>query len=288
MKEATNEFRITGVLKTKELREQTTRTGKEAIMGHLVVEVNEGGRVHNHRIELFANKTKQDGSENGLYNSYKTIMSDYKSKDQFADDADVISVNGNIAYNVYKGRNGLGENVRLRGLFANRVAKDSVQESQANLTLVIDGYTPVMKNDQPTDFVNVKAFTSGYNNSGIKIMDLKAPVNSKIEQSVPAGTTIDTTIKINNYIVTKKVEKPSENVLFGEMKSVVETNSYERNLMITGISLPGEQYTPDDINAMKESIKKQITDAQARENTATSNVATQTMSAEAVNNALPF
>lgn len=287
MKEANNEFSITGVLKTKELREQTTRTGKEAIMGHLVVEVNEGGRVHNHRIELFANKTKQDGSENGLYTSYKTIMNDYKSKDQFADDADVVTVNGNIAYNVYKGRNGLGENTRLRGLFANRVAKDSVQESQANLTFVVDGYTPEMKNDQPTGFVNVKAFTVGYNNTGIKLMNLKAPANSKIEETVPVGTTIDTTIQINNYIVTKKAEKPAENVLFGEMKSVVETKSYERNLMLTAMSLPGEQYTPEDLEAMKDSVKKQISDAQARETT-TANASAPTPSAEVVNNALPF
>lgn len=288
MKEATNEFRITGTLKSKDLKEGTTKSGKAAIMGNLVVEVNDGRQIHNHRIDMFTFRDKKDGSHNKIYDSYKTVMDEYKDSDTYQSEADVVTVNGSVEYNVYEGKNGTSENMRFRGLFANRVAKDAPQEAFANIDMVIDGFTPEMKNDEPTGMHKVSAYSVGYNDRGIKLVGMVVDDNLGVHEQITPGTTIKGTVKLNNYAIVKKEEKPAENALFGTTKSVVENNSFVRNLQLVGGAMGSTQYAPEELDAMKKSVKEQISEAQA--NTSKGGFGTQAapVDTSAIDDKLPF
>ena len=291
MKEALNEFRITGFLKSKDLKAQKTKSGRDAIMGSLTVEVNEGGRVHNHRVELFSFKETKDGKPNGIYASYETIMNEYKDRDHFCDEADYISVNGSLDYNVYKGADGKAhEGTRFRGRFANRVSnyENHLQESTANVSMIVDDYEEEIRDDKPTGMVKIKAYTAGYNGRGIKLIGLKTKTANNVHTQVPAGTTLETTLQLNNYVVVKREEKANSDALFGTMKSVVESNSYVRNNEMISARMPEEQYTPEDLQALKKSVREQISEAEARQATSSKPKATTPAQNEAINNALPF
>lgn len=285
MKESKNEFRITGILKSKELHEGQTKSGRDAIMGNLSVQVTVGNQVNVHRIEFFTFKTKKDGSENKIYDSYKTVMDEYKDQDTYGADADVVSVNGSVEYNVYSGQYGTNENMRFRALFANRVAKDAPQVALANLDVIIDGFEAEMKNDQPTGYYKVKGYGVGYNDRGIKFTNLVVDEKLGAHNAVTPGTTILATVKLNNYEVVKQQQEDSDS-LFGMTKSVVEKKSYTNNMEMTGGNMSETQYTPDDLNKIKNSVKQQISEAQA--NTGSFGNAVASSPAPDISDKLPF
>lgn len=290
MQESKNEFNIIGTLKTKNLREAKTKSGRDAIMGSLTVEVKEMGRVHNHRIELFTFKETNKGELNNVYTSYKTIMDEYKDMDHFGDEADFVSVNGSIDYNVYKGADGkVHENTRLRGRFANRVARDDnhVEQAIANVDMIVDDYEEELKNDEPTGLVKIKAYSAGYNNRGIKLINLKTKTSNNVHNVVPVGTTLETTLHLNNYAVVKEEEKEDGEALFGTMKKAVKTSSYVNNIEMVSAKMPSMQYTPEDLEVLKKSVREQSTEASARENNSGSAKVSDSKR-DAINNALPF
>lgn len=293
MNQAKNIFKITGMLKSKDFNEITTRNNRDALVGHLVIEVKAQGKTHNHRVEFFATKLTKDGNPNKLYDSYNTIKNDYKDKDTYsADEADVITVNGSIEYNVYKDRTGsIHELPRLRARFANRVDdKETPQSAKANVELIVDGYEQIIKNDKPTGDVKVKAYTVGYNDRGIKLVGTKVAENLGMQNYISAGTTIDATLLINNYVVTKKKES-NDNVLFGQVDTVVESNSFEHSLEIVGAKQSDNIYTVQDLESIKDNIKEQINEIESREtNSGNSSNGQETtgISKDLINNNLPF
>lgn len=285
MKEAKNEFRIVGKLKSMKLEERKTQSGKDAIMGNITVEVTSGEKVHNHRINFFTFKNRLDGKENGMYKSYKTMMDTYKDADRFGNEADYVSVTGSVDYDVYNGANGVRENTRLRGMFANRITNTDtmVQEAIANIEAVVDKFTPEMKGTEMTGMINVSAYTVGYNDRGIKLINLKVPAELNMQDAIDAGTTLELTIQLNNYTVVKEVEKEDNGLLFGQVKKVAQDTSFVNNMEITGGAYAKNNYTDDDLQKMKKSVKEQISEAQAaKPSEASSQPATD------ITNKLPF
>ena len=286
MEQALNLFKIVGTLKEKEFNQIQTRKGKEALSGHLVIEVKAQGKVHNHRVELFATKTTNDGNPNKMYDAYMTVKNDYKDMDSFGrDNADVIQVTGEVDYNVYKNKNGeIRENSRLRGKFPKRVEKDSVQKSEANIEVIVDGFDKELdRDDTPTGYFNVKGYTVGYKGRGIKLIGLKVNESKGMQNSVPEGATFIATITINNYTVVKEQQEETT-ALFGQTKEVVEAKSFVHSLQIDGGKQPQHVYTPQDLQAVKASVQEQINEAQAREISNPKD----TMTTEEIDDALPF
>lgn len=265
MKEALNEFKIVGKLKSMKLEEKQTKSGKDAIMGYITVEVVEGEKVHNHRVDFFTFKYRLDGKENNIYSSYKTMMNDFKDADTYGNEADYVSVNGSIDYNVYKSQGGVRENMRLRGLFANRISSsaDVYQEAFANVEAVITNFTPEMKGDKPTDYTKVTAYTVGYNDRGIKLINLKVPNKFNLQNTVTTGTTLALTLKLNNYSIVKEEKQDDSNSLFGEVKKIVQDKSFVNDLEITGGSYAKFSYEPKEVEAITKSVKEQIAEAEA-------------------------
>lgn len=286
MEQAINQFRIVGTLKSKEFTEIQTKNGKDALTGHLVIEVKAQNKVHNHRVELFATKTTNDGNPNKMYDAYLTVRDEFKDMDSFSrEEADVISVNGDIDYNVYKTRNGdIRENVRLRGRFPKREEKDEVQTSGANVETIVDGFEQELNRDGvPTGEYKVKGYTVGYKGRGIKLIGLKVSENEGMQNAIPEGSTVNLTININNYAIVKEKQEEST-ALFGQTKEVVKSNTYVHSLEIIGGKQPEHMYTPQDLQAVKASVQEQINEAQAREISTPKD----TMTTEEIENSLPF
>lgn len=286
MEQALNLFKIVGTLKEKEFNEIQTRNGKDALTGHLVIEVNAQGKVHNHRVELFATKFTNDGNPNKMYDAYMTVKTDYKDMASFSrEEADVVQVTGEIDYNVYKNKNGeIRENSRLRAKFPKRVEKDSVQKSEANVEVIVDGFQEELdRDDKPTGYYDVQGYTVGYKDRGIKLIGLKVSENMGMQNTVPEGTTFTATITINNYAIVKEQEEETT-ALFGKTKKVVEAKSFVHSLEIDGGEQPEHVYTSEDLEAIKKSVQEQITEAQSREVSAPKD----TMTTEEIDNALPF
>jgi hypothetical protein len=268
LKEMKNGFKIVGTLKTKDLRIDKTKSGKEAIMGNVVVEIAEAEKTHNIRVEVFSMRYKKDSDEeSGLFKGYKTVMDEYIAKDDDSQNADVIEVSGSIDVNDYINRDGnLRTSNRNRALFFERVDKDSKQQALATVEAVITGYVDKTDADGiPTDETKVKAATVGY---GGKIIPLENLVINKdleaMREAYFEGTTGTLTIKMNNYPVEKEQES-ADIVGFGLTEDQTRTVvNYVSNLQIVGGSYPDTEtgLTEEQIKQMSKDRETQLSEVQ--------------------------
>lgn len=264
LKEMKNGFKIVGTLKTKDLRIDKTKSGKEAIMGNVIVEVIEAEKIHNIRVEVFSMRYKKDSEEeSGLFKGYKTVLEEYISKDDDPENADVIEIRGSIDVNDYVGQDGqLRTSNRNRALFFNRVDKDSEQQALATVEAVVMGYVDITDSEGiPTGETKVKAATVGY---GGKIIPLEKLVIGKdleaMRDAYYEGTTGILTIKMNNYPVEKEQES-ADIVGFGLTEDQTRTVvNYVSNLQIVGGSYPDTEtgLTEEQIQQMKQDRKAQL------------------------------
>lgn len=268
LKEMKNGFKIVGTLKTKDLRIDKTKSGKEAIMGNVVVEVAEAEKTHNIRVEVFSMRYKKDSDEeSGLFKGYKTVMDEYIAKDDDSQNADVIEVSGSIDVNDYIDRDGnLRTSNRNRALFFGRVDKDSKQQALATVEAVITGY--VDKTDTegiPTGEVNVKAATVGYGGKIIPLEKLTMDQTmDEMRQAYVEGSTGTLTIKMNNYPVEKEQES-ADIVGFGLVEDQTRTVvNYVSNLQIVGALLPNYEtgLTEEQVQQMKTDRATQVANVQ--------------------------
>lgn len=265
MQEATNDFRITGKLLDMNFNDITTRNGQEAFTGNLTIEVidkisENDKRVNNFKVRLFTFKTTKDGRESKIYKSYKTIQNEYKTSVEHPEDPDYVSVLGSIGYNVFVGRDGnVVENNTLDGRFVNRVndRTDLNESAIANVDLITQKYTREIKDNKPTGYVNIEAITVGYNDRGIKLMNVKYKTEADMSSTVPELTTIKATIKLNDYNVVTQREAQNEKVLFGTTKNIVNNTDHVHNLELVGATYGSHQYNTEEISTIKNSINNQ-------------------------------
>lgn len=270
LRELRNNVSIIGTLKTIKLEEKQTKKGKDAIMGHLVVEVIDGDKVNNIRINVFANKFKANGEISKLYKSDKTVMDEFKSIDVVGrEQADFISVTGNLDGNDYPDANGvLRSSTQVRGVFFNREEKGSATpHAWATVETVVNGMTDIENEDGPTGEKSVEAYTVGYNATPIELQNVTigADIAEAFSSMYFPGTTGLITYKINNYTEIKN-EAPTEAETqgFGSTARVEDSavGNYVSSLEIIGGEQPvdnGTEFTPEMIDELLKLRQQQKT-----------------------------
>lgn len=275
LRELRNNVQIVGLLKTKALEDKQTKSGKQAIMGHLVLEVQDGDNVQNIRVEIYAGKFKKDGTVSKLYTSDKTVLDEFKDVDTFGrENADYISVSGNLDGNDYINKNNvLVSTTRVRGVFMNREDPKQVQpHAWATVETIINGMTDIENEDGPTGDKSVEAYTIGYGPTVIQLQNviIKSSIASEFEQLYFPGTMGLITLKINNYAVAREedTETEAESHGFGSTNKVEEAvvHDFVNNLEIIGGEQPvdnGTEFTPEQIEEVVEQRKQQLAAANA-------------------------
>ena len=270
LRELQNNVEIVGLLKTKDLKEATTKTGKQAIMGNLVVEVKDGDKVNNIRVNVFAMKFKKNGEVSGLYKSDLTVMNEFKDIDTVGrDEADFISVSGQLSGNDYVNAQGvLNSSTQVRGTFFNRLTKGTATDhAWATVETVINSVSDVENEDGPTGDKKIEAYTVGYNGTPIELHNIivGAAIAEEFVTMYYPGTTGLITYKINNYaeVAEAKPEEQAEKQGFGSSARVEGSvvGNFVNNLEIIGGEQPldnGTEFTPEQITALIEARKQAI------------------------------
>lgn len=239
LRELLNSQRIIGTLKEMNLERKQNKKdpSKMQIQGNIVVMSETEGKVHEHRIELFAFTTSK------LAKGYETVMREYKAADDVGkENATRVQVTGNIDINDYVGQDGeLRTFNRNRGVFVNRVEDPSVQdEALAQVELVVTGVSPATDKDGvETGEYKIKGFTVGYNGTIIELKDMIVgeDLADVITEHYEVGSTGKLTFAVNNYaeVVETEVEATDESAGFGVQVDLDNTvKNYVRELRVVG------------------------------------------------------
>lgn len=278
-----NALTVVGTLSEVSLELGTDRDNNEIIKGSIRVQVNQDDKVNVITLNVYNRKFTKKGTENKLYAGMKTVMEEYVSlQDTNGDEekADRVSVNGDLSYNVYSpDGQAINESNRFRATTLHRVndKKDLEDGAFGQIPAVIESYEEELDSeDNPTGLYKVKALTVGYNGRVGRIMDLrvKDDLIGDMQGFFPEGSTGMLYYNILNYVIVEKRNVDSDGGgSFGQIHEIVQTNSYVRQLMVTG----GKPLDNSDLNLSEEQIqkaheelRKQRTEAISRSNSQTS------------------
>lgn len=254
LREAANAIEVVGTVKKVELEEKTSqKTGKEMIIGHILVEVKESAeRIHNIKVKVFSMKLNKKGEVSGLYKGYKTVKDEWKSGDR-------VKITGSIGLQEYYARSGnLVSFNEMKALFCNRLDEgdQTPDKAIATVEMVVKGMTPEIDAEQiPTGNLIVDAFTVGYNSTIIPLQNLiiNGELGQQFQTMYAPNSTGKITMKINNYSTVSKEETPQVSHGFGSTEVVEDTivKDYTNNLEIIGGDLPYQDgvnnYSMEDI-----------------------------------------
>lgn len=264
-----NDAEVTGLLKTMELERKTNKDNKPIISGNIVVEVEDNSnpediKMNNIRVGVYATKFKKDGTENKLYSGLVTVSDEYKSIDKHGrEEADMIQVSGSISSNMYMSKDGdLRESTQVRGVFFNRVDKETPQEALAQMKLLVDGLSDQVDSDGlPTGTKNVDAYFIEYGGTPGRMTKLvvEGELADQFGDLFTKGDTAEFIMKIQNY--STKVEPSAEATGgFGIQKQVGNNGgNFKSNMEIIGGSQAfqdGREYTPEEIEAIHASYEE--------------------------------
>lgn len=257
LKQMENNVEIVGTLKTKDLEEKLqettlkdgTKVQQSVIRGSIVVEfIDKQGNINNVRTQVFVGEKKRDGGHNKMFDSYKTILDEYKDKDNFGDEADFVRVTGEIQSNDYISQQGQQiSNNRIRTRFMNRLDDKNIEgHAWATLEAYIDGFTDEMNSDsEPTGRKKVSLYTVSYGGKVQELQNVFVPESlaDGFEQTYEPGSTGEVTISIKHFASTDDVEEEDESASlgFGEVKEVKAISNYTDELWLTGGKLPFEE-----------------------------------------------
>lgn len=187
LKETTNNVFIVGQLVKKEFEikdvdvkdKDGNVVGKEkAISGSLILRTSDGSEDE---VSYYSKKMKKDGSgENSLFKGMETIMNEYKTIEQYPNEADVVKI-GSGQFNVqdYKGKDGEVKTYSgIKANFANRVEQKDLEttplESKFELEGIIYKMGEEMKKNEGTGNLKITLNVIGYEGTIIPV-DLIVP-----------------------------------------------------------------------------------------------------------------
>lgn len=257
LKEMKNNVEIVGVLKTKDLEDGTsekklkdgTTVTQNFIRGSLVVEfTDKQGNINNVRSQVWVGDTKNDGGLNKMYKSYKTIMDEYKDKDNFGEEADTIQVTGDIQSNDYISASGTQvSNNRIRTRFANRLENKNVEgHAWATIEAYVDSYVDEMNADgEPTGRKAVTMYTVSYGGKVQQLQRVFVPevLAEGFETTYQPGSTGEVTLSIKHFVSVEEVQdvEPVESLGFGTVQEVAAADNYTDELWLTGGKIPYDE-----------------------------------------------
>lgn len=270
LREAMNKWTITGTLKENnleirdDLKDKKTGTPYTAIMGDLVVKVNEHDE---HRIKFFSKEKTNEGKDNKLFKAYKTVKDTYISIADLAAMSDEekqgvyatrLSVQGAFKSNDYSPDGQIvHENPELSGKFINSV-KNEEEEDTADFDLEI--YLASIKPELDKEGIesgrmSAKGLVPVY---GGKVIPIPLTITDEygvadyMKMNFQAGDTLQVWGEIINSAIENKKIKSG----FGQSKEEISYDYTNEILIIGGEEKPLEDekaFNPEAIKiAMKE------------------------------------
>lgn len=260
LKQSKNEVEIIGLMKSIdfEKKEINGQNGKrEAITGNAVVEVVDGDKINNIRVEVFAFQLTKNGSVSKLYTGLQTVSDDYKTIDKDGrEQADMVRVQGQLSGNIYASNDEINEGTRVQGRFFNRVDDKSTEQSAlAQVQMFINGISDKVDTDgMPTGTKKVDGYFVEYGNRIGRVVDLivEGELADQFDEMFAKGDTAELTMKIQSF-ADKVSVKPTSG--FGVQKSI-GGGSFTRNFEIIGGSEPYQDERAYDEEASSEILKK--------------------------------
>lgn len=274
-----NALTVVGTLAETSLELGTDSNNNEIIKGAIRIQVKQNDKVNVITMNVYNRKFTKKGTENKLYAGIKKVMEEYVSlQDTNGDEekADRVSVNGDLGYNVYSPDGEVvNESNRFRATTLHRVndKKDLEDGAFGQIPAVIESYEEELDSeDNPTGLYKVKALTVGYNGRVGRIMDLKVKDDliGDMQGFFPEGSTGMLYYNILNYVVVKKQNVDNDGGgSFGQIHEVVQTNSYVRQLLVTGgkpLDNSDLDLSEEQVQKAHEELRKQRTEAISRSN----------------------
>lgn len=251
LRQGQNNLEVVGIVKKVDLKVAKNKNGKEYISGRVEIEVKDGDKVNVIPVRVFSLKLKNDGSENGLFKGYETVMKEYEVGQQ-------VRVTGEVRLEEYYTQSGsLTSYNSFSATFFNRVDEtDFKPKALATIDTYVEGMVSELDNEGlPTGNLELDAFTIGYNGRVIPLRNaiIGKDLAAVFESMYYPGTTGKITYKINNYAELEETEEVVETSGFGSSERV-ESNivkNYVSCLEIIGGDLPYSdgvnEYTPADV-----------------------------------------
>ena len=93
LKQSKNNVEIIGLMKSVNFeRKEIGNDRRMAMTGNAVIEVVDGDKVNNIRIDVFSFKLTKSGTENKIYKGFVTVADEFKTIDKDGrDQADLVS-----------------------------------------------------------------------------------------------------------------------------------------------------------------------------------------------------
>lgn len=257
LRQAENKVEIEGLLLEIESKEGTTSDGREYLSATLTIETGENKQ---HNISMFSMKLKADGTENGIYNSLKTVVDEYKSVAEVGrDEADrVRTTTGSIALNEYVGQDGqLRSYPQIDATFVNRVDAGDEYEPKAEFQTEMVVSKVIEEIDKNTEEETGRVKLSGYIPLyGGKVIPFDFVVNEDGSPYVEDNYEPGDTVFVYGDIVNRKEQTVRKiEAAFGADKEEIHYNTVREWIVTGGL----EPYDEDDPKAYStEAIKKAL------------------------------
>lgn len=255
LKEGANKVEVVGTLVeknlefgefTKQVNGQPVKV--ENIKGSISVRT---GDNEVHTIRLRSNKLTNAGKENSLYKGYVTILNDFVSAADVADNPELtpsqVKVDGKLTTNEYYGQDGkLRQFQQIEGKFVNRLTDkdDPTPRATFEAEIYINKVKPEMENGEETERAIVESYIPSFNAIFPYNFAVIEQGSSFFQDDVQKGQTI----KVFGQLVNKKIEHVKEiEAAFGDPIREV-TYEYTNEALIQNAAMP---YDEDSAKAFK-------------------------------------
>lgn len=264
MREGKNNLTIVGTLKGKKIESVGASYTKMTLV---VVSTVEDKKMQN-TIEFFGGNTSK------LIKGWKTVMNEYKTLDDDGELADKVQIRGAIGVDLYVKDGELRKITKNKGLYCNRVEKDTQDLVGAEVEGVVSGTRPeIGKDGTPTGRSLVNVILVGYEN---RITELEGLIVSKensapFGKGFPNGTTATFDVDIKKFAVVREESvQPAQAGAFGAKNEAlinIVTDYFNEMELTYGVpSSVLARYSNEDMVEMKklkelaieEAMKKKV------------------------------
>jgi len=270
LRQLQNVVEVIGTLKSKNIVIKESISGKKYISGRVIVQSLIDGKLHEQIIEVFTMESSK------LFKGVETVMLNYKTiENDGLDNADRIKVSGTLKLKEYYSQNGnLVQYNEIRGMIFSRIRTNTIEGDRAiaSVEIVVQEFTPIIKNELQTGEYYVNGFTVGWNSEVIELKNIY--VSSNLAQPFmdlyKPGMTGSLTLNISNIV--QQTNQPSING-FGTTINIEDSFTqpikHETRIEVTGGALPfndGREYSNDQIALAKQLRNLKLSELKEKNN----------------------
>ena len=261
LKQGKNECEIIGVLKEnnleiKPLLDKTTGAPYNAIMGDIVVKVNEHDE---HKVKVFSRELTKAGAESKLFKEYKTVMDTYTSIADLAQMSEAdregryptrLKVQGEIRVNDYYLNNQMNSFPEISGKF---ISSDVKPETPDCATFGAEIYVSKKKHELDKDGIEtgrleIEGLLVGYNGI-VSPIQYKVTQEHRVADYLDSNFQVGETIEVWGFLVNSAITVKKVKQGFGVQKEEI-TTTYRNEILING----GEEFALDEEKAFDSTL----------------------------------